>query len=194
MLSKVTLKSIRPSSNAYFDCHNPIGITYIIKYITWIRLGLSHLREHKFKHSFQDTLSPICNCGNDLKSAVHFFLHCPLYSNEHRTLLNSLVKIDHNLLDNTNFLLTQTLLFGNTAFNAKENTKIINSIIKFVLSAKTFDEPLLWRIFFFVLILYLASCSNFIYQIDNVAVNNILIILFGTTDLSIFICFVIFHH
>ena len=67
------LKFIWPSSNSIFDCHNPIGI----KYITQIRLGLSDLRERKFKHGFQDTLNPVCNCGNDVESAIHFFLHCP---------------------------------------------------------------------------------------------------------------------
>ena len=36
---------ILPSSNSFFDYHNPIGI----KYITRIQLGLSHLREYKFK-------------------------------------------------------------------------------------------------------------------------------------------------
>ena len=130
------LKFIRPSSNSFFDCHNPIGI----KYITRIRLGLSHLREHKFKHSFQDTLNPICNCGNDVESAIHFFLHCPLYNNERRVLLNSLVNIDQTLLANTDFSLTQIFLFGNTTL---ENTKIINLTIDFVLSTKRFDEPLL---------------------------------------------------
>ena len=40
---------------------------------TYLRLGLSHLREHKFKHSFQDKLNPICNCGNDVECAIHFF-------------------------------------------------------------------------------------------------------------------------
>ena len=133
------LKFIRPSANWVFDCHNSIRI----KYITRIQLGLSHLREHKFKHSFQDTLNSICNCGNDVESAIHFFLHCPLYSNERRTLLNSLVNIDHTLLDNTDFSLTQILLFGNTTFNAIVNTKIINLTIDFVLSTKRFDEPLL---------------------------------------------------
>ena len=132
------LKLLRPSSNSFFDCHNPIGI----KYITRIRLGISHLREHKFKHSFQDTLKPICNCGNDVKSAIHFFFHCPLYSSERRTLLNSLVNIGHTLLDNTDFSLKQIFLFGNTTFNAIENTKIINLIIDFVLSTKRFGEPL----------------------------------------------------
>ena len=104
---------------------------------------LSHLREHKFKHSFQDTLNPICNCGNDVETAIHFFLHCPLNSNERRTLLNSLNNIDHKLLDNTDFLLTQILLFGNTTFNAIVNTKIITLTIDFVLSTRRFDEPLL---------------------------------------------------
>ena len=49
------LKFIRPSSNSFFDCHNPIGI----KYITRIRLGLSHLQKHKFKRSFYYALNPI---------------------------------------------------------------------------------------------------------------------------------------
>ena len=34
--------------------------------------------------------------------------------------------IDHMLLDYADFSLTQTLLFRNSTFNAKENTKIIN--------------------------------------------------------------------
>ena len=40
VFKKEILKFIRPSSNSFYNCHNPIGI----KYITRIRLGLSHLR------------------------------------------------------------------------------------------------------------------------------------------------------
>ena len=50
------LNFIRPSPYSFFDCRNPKGITLI----TRLRLGLSHLREHKFKHSFQDTINPLC--------------------------------------------------------------------------------------------------------------------------------------
>ena len=44
------LNFIRPSPIffLFFDCHNPKRI----KLITRLRLGLSHLRERKFKHSF----------------------------------------------------------------------------------------------------------------------------------------------
>ena len=51
---KRILSFIRPSANSTFNCHNPRGI----KLLSRLRLGLSHLREHKFKHSFQDSLTP----------------------------------------------------------------------------------------------------------------------------------------
>ena len=55
------LEFIRTSSNSVFNCHNSKGI----KLITRLRLGLSHLREHKLRHNFQDTLNPICSWGVD---------------------------------------------------------------------------------------------------------------------------------
>ena len=135
MFSKFT----RSSSSLFFDWHNRIGI----KYITHIRLGLSHLREHKFRRRFNDTINPICNCVNDVESAIHFFLNCLLYSNERRTFLSSLVNIDHKLFGNANCSLTQTLLFDNTTFNVKDKTKIINLTIDYIMSAKISDGPLL---------------------------------------------------
>ena len=72
---KNILKFIRPSDNSFFNCHTPKGI----KFVTRLRLGLSHLREHKFKHSFQDFLNPFRSCGLDIKSTAHFLLHCPTY-------------------------------------------------------------------------------------------------------------------
>ena len=70
-LSKFT----RPSPNNIFDIYNPYGI----KLLTRLRLGLSHLSEHKFKHAFNDTINLICICGGDIESTNHFFLHWPEY-------------------------------------------------------------------------------------------------------------------
>ena len=53
------LSFTRPSPNSTFNCHNPKGI----KVLSGLRLGLSHLREYKFKRSFQDSLNPFCSCG-----------------------------------------------------------------------------------------------------------------------------------
>ena len=74
---KNLLKFIRPSPNSVFNCHNCKGI----KYLARVRLGLSHLREHKFKHSFQDTLNSFCSCGLDVETNTHFpfFFFCNIY-------------------------------------------------------------------------------------------------------------------
>ena len=107
------LKFIEPSPNSVYNCHNPKGL----KFITRLRLGLSHLREHKFKHSFQDTINPLCSCGLDIESTEHFLLHCPQFANERRTLLSIKGNINYKLLENTNSNLSQTLLFVNTSFD-----------------------------------------------------------------------------
>ena len=71
VFKKNLLKFIRPSRNSVFNCHN----CKEIKYLTRLRLGLSHLREHKFKRSFQDTLNPFCSCG--LHANTHFISLLP---------------------------------------------------------------------------------------------------------------------
>ena len=67
------LQVVRPSPKRLFNCHSPKGIKYEIG----SRLGLSHLREHKFKHSFQDTLNPFCDSGCEIETTAHLPLHCP---------------------------------------------------------------------------------------------------------------------
>ena len=130
---KSILKFIRSSANSLFNCHNPKGI----KFITRLRLGLSHLREHKFKHSFQDSLNPFCSCGLDIESTALFFLHCPMYITEGQTLLSIIKNIDNNFLHLCEPVLIRTLLFDTNA-----NTNVLNATIEYIISTKRFDEPL----------------------------------------------------
>ena len=108
IFKKSILEFIRPSQNRVYNCHNPKGI----KLLTRLRVGLSHLREHKFKHSFQDTLNPICNCGEDIETTSHYLLHCPDYLHERKTLLNTVSCIVPNIFDFNNDQLTEILLHG----------------------------------------------------------------------------------
>ena len=63
------LKFIPPSPNSAYKCsNNPRGIYLIAR----LSLGLSHLKEHKFKHGFQDMLNPLCSCVNNVESTEHF--------------------------------------------------------------------------------------------------------------------------
>ena len=122
------LKFIRPSPNSFYGCKNIMGI----KLITRLRLGLCHLRKHKFKHSFQDTLNPPCNCGMDVESSTHFLLQCPSYINERCTLMSNLNRTNPQISQTSLQLLTNTLLFGNSSYSDKTNTHILNATIDYI--------------------------------------------------------------
>ena len=132
------LSFIRPSPNSSFDIHNPKGI----KLITRLRLSLGHFRGHKLKNSFEDTINLLRYCGQDIESTTHFFLQCPLFINERCTLLSTIRRLASKLLDCKNFVLKQTLLFGNTSQTLSNNFKIMNALIDYILSSKRFDEPI----------------------------------------------------
>ena len=89
IFKKNILRFIRPSENPIFNSHNSRGI----KLITRLRLGFSHLREHKFRHNSQGTLNPICSCRENIETTTHYLLHCPNYLNERMTLWNNLQKL-----------------------------------------------------------------------------------------------------
>ena len=89
---KRILSFIRPSPNSTFNCHNPKGI----KLLPRLRLGLSHLREHKFKHSIQDSLNLFCSCGKgEVETSSHYLLHWSNYLEQRLALLNTIKKYWH---------------------------------------------------------------------------------------------------
>ena len=101
-----------------------------------MRVGLSHLREHKFKHSFQHTLNPICTCGEDIETASHYLLHCPDYLEERKTLLNTISCIVPNIFDFNNDQLTEILLYGKEDRDNINNTSILDATINYLIETK----------------------------------------------------------
>ena len=86
IFKKNLLNFIRPCANSIFNIHNPYGI----KLLTRLQLCLSHPCDHKFRHCFQDTLNPLCDCGNDIETTTHFFLQCPSFHTPRQTLLSNI--------------------------------------------------------------------------------------------------------
>ena len=127
-----------------FNVRQPKGLIFL----TRLRVGLSHLREHKFKYSFLDTLNPICTGGSDIKTLNHFFLHCPRFTNERQNLLLKIERIIPDILikDDTN--ITSILLYGDPSFSAELNTNILNVSIDYILSTKRFKSTLFTKTWF----------------------------------------------
>ena len=136
---KRILSIIRPSANSTFNCHNPRGI----KLLSPLRLGLSHLTEHKF----QDSLDPFCSCGKgEVETSSHSLLHYSNYSEELLeellALLNTIRNIDMSILQLSYSKFTSVLIFDHTSFDNNKNTFILDATIDYIISTGRFDVPL----------------------------------------------------
>ena len=120
--------------------HNPHGI----KLITRLRVGLSHLREHKFRLNFQESLDPFCNCGWHVETTTHLFLHCSNYPNQKTTLFEKIINTKRSLLNQNDSIIVETLLFGSNGLNDEENAWIIGSTIEYFITTERFITLLLW--------------------------------------------------
>ena len=130
---------IRPKSNNIYYCHNPKGIRLLTRFC----LGLNHLCEHKFKHSFQDCLNPLCFCGNEIETSTHYLLHCPTYTNKRMTLLNKIKSINCSILKFTDTVVTKILLPRDNTLSDSCNTLILNLTIDYIIFTTRFDNSIL---------------------------------------------------
>ena len=73
-------------------------------------LDFSYMREHNFKHNFQDTLNPLWGCSLEIESTEYFFLCCQNYNHERQKQISKLDS-SFSLLCSTNHI--TFLLYGN---------------------------------------------------------------------------------
>ena len=133
------LKFIRRKPNNVCYCHN----FKEIRLLTRLCLDLSHLREHKFKHSFQHCLNPLCFCVNGIETSTHYLLHCPTDAKERMNLLNKIKSIICRILEFRDAFVTKILLFGDNTLSDSCNTLILNSTIDYIISTKRLDDSIL---------------------------------------------------
>ena len=134
----VSSNLLDPPREDFFNCYNHKGI----RLMTRLRPGLSHQRENKFNHNFQNCIDPLFSCGMDIESRSHFFLHCCLFDDKRITFLSTLNKIDFKLIVTNESSLIETLLFDNSLFDLKKTPLfLMYSLITFYLlkdSKKTY--------------------------------------------------------
>ena len=135
---KALLDFIRPTANSTFGTNDVSGL----KLLTRLRVGFSHLREHKLKHNFQDTLNPLCPCSLEAEDNYRFFMRCQSFSNQRNVLFDDLNSTNSEILKMIENEIVQVLLFGKKRFSKDMNFRIITSSIRFIKDSKMFDEKL----------------------------------------------------
>ena len=101
-----------------------------------IKLGLSHLNEHKVRHNFQDSLNPLCSCSLEVETTfIIYFLHCLL------DIVKEIANI--YLSDFIDETLVNLLLYGNSIYSLEENKEVIKASINFILLSQRFAGALM---------------------------------------------------
>ena len=86
---KALLDFIRPTENSTFGTNDVSGL----KLLTRLRVGFSHLSEHKFKHNFQGTLNPLFSCSLEAGDTYHFFMCCQIFLISKMSFLMTLIQL-----------------------------------------------------------------------------------------------------
>ena len=128
------LSIIRPPAKSVFGIYDPIGLSYLSQ----IRVGLSKLNFHKFKHNFRDTVNPMCPMNDGIENTEHFLLLCPAFEIQRRNLLAGIRPfVQINSLSNN--ILVEILLYGDKDFSDDVNKTILELTIKFINETGRFD-------------------------------------------------------
>ena len=150
---RAILKFIHPSPSPTFKIINHQGLILL----TRLRVGFSHLREHKFRHGFLDIVDPFCSCRtNAIETTEHLLLHCSNFS-DHRTILfDDLRNIEVIIFPLSISTLCRMLLYGNPwrykellytsmgnpALAHNVNREILHAVISFIISSNRFSGSL----------------------------------------------------
>ena len=129
------IKSIRPPKRSLFNISDIVGI----RLLTRLRLGFSHLREHKFRHNF-NTNNSKCAFGDGDETTEHYLLRCQKFNIVRSILfdkLSDILNIDVKLLPEHR--LVNILLYGDNTYNEIANRLILEATISFIKLSKRFD-------------------------------------------------------
>ena len=138
VFKKKLLAKIRPPAKSVFGIHDPKGLSYL----TQLRVGLSKLNFHKFKHNFRDTINPMCPTNDGIEDTEHFLLLCPSFDAQRRDLFAGIVELIRpfiQITDLSNDSLTQLLLYGDQDLTDDLNRNILELTLRFIHETGRFD-------------------------------------------------------
>ena len=91
IFKKKLISIIRPPAKSVFGIHDPIGLSYL----TQLRVGLSKLCFHKFRHNFRDSVNPMCPSNDGIERNTFCCFVSPLRLNVEIFSLECLNCYDH---------------------------------------------------------------------------------------------------
>ena len=123
------------------------------------------MNEHKFRHNFNDTINPMCNCGAATETTIHYLLRCWVYSIQRVELLDGVYKLDSTLQNSSEDQLLTVPFYGSEKYSLNVNKEILRLTISYLKASERFVQQHLYlfiffKFFFFNVWLYRACCKR----------------------------------
>ena len=139
VFKKKLLSIIRPPAKSVYGIHDRKGLSHL----TQLRVGLSKLNFHKFKHNFRDTINPMCPTSDGIEDTEHFLLFCPSFDAQRQDILAGMVQSLRPFVQITNLsndALTQLSFYGDQDLSYDLNKNIILELtLRFIRETGRFD-------------------------------------------------------
>ena len=138
VFKKKLLSIIRSPAKSVFGIYDPIGLSLL----TQLRVGLSKLNFHKFKHNFRDTINPMCPTSDGVEDTEHFLLLCPSFDDQRRDLLagiEHLLRPFMQIANLSNNALTRLLLYDDKDLYCEVNRDILRLTLRFIRETGRFN-------------------------------------------------------
>ena len=133
-----SLSFIRPVQSNVYNIFDPQGL----KLLTRLRLGFSHLNEHRFRHNFQDCINPLCSCSLEIEDTSHYLLHCHNFSRYRIDLMNSVNSVRDHFESLSDSSKRDILLYGNSRLDTNKNKFILVATINYIKHSERFSGSL----------------------------------------------------
>ena len=110
--------------------------------LSLLKLSFSHLNEHKFRQSFNDTVDSMCTCGLEPRTTLHYLLRCNPSSTQRLELRNKISMFPRSIPRNvSNEKVLNILLYGSEYFSYNMNKEILKAKNKFLKRSDCFNGP-----------------------------------------------------
>ena len=131
------LPLIRPPPKPVYSIHDPRGLAIL----TQLRVGLSMLNLHKFRHNSRDTLNPMCPSNDGVEDTEHFLLHCHSYDACRTDLLDSLSSTlqPYDLPNLSNALILKLIPYGDERLSVDSNSEILKATLRYTYATQRFE-------------------------------------------------------
>lgn len=115
-----------------------------MKYLTRLRIGISHLRAHMFNTQYQDVPNPCCTCDNvSIETTAHYLLHCTNYTKLRSKLfetLRTVISFENPYKEKD---IVNLLLYGDPSHTFEVNKRILETTIRYITDTSRFVQPLM---------------------------------------------------